>query len=498
MYLRLTNKKLRSIFYAILLIVGAYFVGSRLAYALNTGMDKSVVFILMFFTLLMVPYIYKKMGTGILVKGLFFLCWIPIHVLLSRYAPFGGLYFYEFAVWVFLGFIFISAVISNDPRLRRTLKRFPFLPFLIYIGGALITYLLTNSSLSDLAYIRFVCILPLLMCFLACYVITTVEEAEKLIWIILTSTGIIFGLLVLLGEKSFTFVQQSTYASVSGRLSTVIGIPYFGSISILPTTISFLFASVFIYSFNFVLNHRSFYARTYASIISIIAVAGMILGQGRGAIIASLCSILVMSILCRKIAKKKFNGTILKMMVVLFIIVGTFWYVSSQSKYEGFYKHGMIMFNDPLSDKNLLGRIAVWQDSLEVIFRNPFGVGLHGFEYSLDGSSWASHNIYLWMILSFGIFGIIGFAWILYILFRMFRDGLNSGRHNLQMLCIGGIGALVLLLVAGTVDPIFDSSTTVTIIWSPLAVIMAAVMSHDLIDKGTIIDGKKKKQNSTN
>jgi O-antigen ligase len=491
MYLKLTNKKLRTISYGILLIAVAYFIGDRFAFALNTGMQKSVVFFFMLSALLIVPYLYSKMGISILAKGLFFLFWLPVPIVLNRYVPFRSLYIYEFAVWALLGFIFINAAISNDPRLQRTIKRFPFLPFLIYIGGALTTYLLTNSSLCDFAYIRFTCILPLLICFLACYMITTVEEAEKLLWIMLTSAGIL-GLLTIFGEKNVAFVEQGTYAAASGRLTILIVIPYFGTMAIMPTMASLLFSFVFAYCFIFWLNHRSFYARTYALIISIIALTAIIKGQGRGATIAMVCSITVMSILSYMITKKRFLPKIIKLAAVLFCVIGAYWYAASYSTYESFHRHGMVMFTDPMNAPNLLGRIAIWQNAVEVIFLHPFGVGLHGFDLEpLGGSTWLAHNLYLWLILSFGFLGFIGFIWIIYTLFKVFWNGLHSDRFNLQMLSIGGIGALIIIVVDGMVSPLFDSSHAVTMIWSPIAVIMAAVMSQDVEDKRMSIDKKR-------
>ena len=483
MYLKRTNKKLRPIFYGILLIVGAYFIGERFAFALNTGMRKSVVLFFMLSALLIVPYLYSKMGINILAKGLFFIFWLPVPIVLSRYAPFGGLYIYEFGIWVLLGFIFMNAAISNDPRLHKTIKRFPFLPFLLYISGALSTYLLTNSSLYDFAYIRFTCIFPLLICFLACYTITTVEDAEKLLWIMLTSAGIL-GILVAFGQKTIAIVQQGTYAASSGRLTLVIDIPYMGNMTLMPTMIALIFAFVFVYCFNFWLNHHSFYARTYALIISIISLTSMLKGQGRGATIATVCAITVMSVLSYVIIKKKVLYKIFKLVVVLFCVVGSYWYAVFFSSHASFYRHGTVLFTDPMNAPNLLSRMELWKEGLKTICQHPFfGVGLHGFSADVVGSTWHVHNLYLWLILSFGIIGFIGFIWIIYTLFKVFWNGLHSDRSNLQMLCIGGIGALIIIIADGMVSPLFDSPHAVAMIWSPIAVIMAAVMSKDENDK---------------
>jgi O-antigen ligase len=496
MYLKLTNKKLRPIFYGILLIAGAYFIGDRFAFALNTGMKRSVVFFFMLSVFLIIPYLYSKMGINILAKGLFFLFWLPVPIVLSRYAPFSDLYIYEFGVWALLGFIFINAAISNDPRLQKTIKRFPFLPFLICIGGALTTYLLTNSSLYDFACIRFTCILPLLICFLACYTITTVEDAEKLLWIILTSAGIL-GIMMLLGEKIFGFVQRTEYAMDSGRLSAYIAIPFFGALKINPEIGAELFSFVGVISFCFWLNRYSFYARAHALIILIVSIAVIVWCQGRGAMISFACSIGAMTILSLLVAKRKKLLIILKMGTVVASTVSAYWLLAVHSLIDSFYKHGTILFTDPMNAPNLLGRIAIWQEAIEVIIQHPFGVGLHGFDLEpLSSSTWLAHNLYLWLILSFGIIGFIGFMWIIFTLFKIFWGGLKSDRSNLQMLSIGGIGALTIIVVNGMVSPLFDSPHAVAIIWSPIAVIMAAMMSQDVGDKRMIIDGKIKQDSN--
>jgi O-antigen ligase len=498
MYLKQANKKLRPIFYGILLIAGAYFIGDRFAFALNTGMQKTVVFFFMLPILLVVPYLYSKMGISILAKGLFFLFWLPVPIVLSRYAPFRGLYIFEFGVWALLGFIFINAAISNDPRLQRTIKRFPFLPFLIYIGGALTTYLLTNSSLYDFAYIRLVCILPLLICFLACYMIKTLEEAEKFLWIMLTSAGIL-GIMMLLGEKAFGFVQGTEYAMGSGRLSAYIAIPFFGVLRINPEIGAELFSFVGVISFCFWLNRYSFYARVYALIILIVSVAVIVKCQGRGAMIGFACSIGAMTILSLLVAKRrKMLLIILKMGTVVASTVSAYWLLAFHSSIGRFYKHGTILFTDPMNAPNLLRRMAIWQEAIEVITQHPFGVGLHGFDLEpLSGSTWLAHNLYLWLILSFGIIGFTGFTWIIYVAFKTFWYGLHSGETNLKILCVGGIGLLIALLLIGIISPLFDSPHAVAMIWSPIAVIMAAVMSQDIGDKRMNID-EKKNQDSTN
>jgi len=486
MYLKPTNKKLRSIFYAILLIVGAYFVGERLAFALNTGMKKTVVFLFLLSALLMVPYLYKKMGTSIFVKGLFFLFWLPIPIVLNRYAPFRDLYFYEFGVWALVGFIFINNAIYSDPRLRITIKRFPFLPFLIYIGGAFTTYLLTNSSLYDFAHIRFVCILPLLICFLACYTITTVEDAENLLWIILTAAAIL-GIVILFGEKYFGFVRATQYAMDTGpgRLSAYIAIPFLGILKINPEIGAEIFAFIGVISFQFWINSYSFYSGARALIILIVSITVIIMCQGRGAMIAFLCSAVAMAILNYLITKgrKKFF-IILKMGTIVSSTLSVYLFMAYTSSYDYFHEHGTILFTDPTNDPNLLNRIAFWQDGIETIFLHPFGVGLHGYDLEpFSSSTWIVHNLYLWLMLSFGLFGLLGFIWIIYTCFKILLFGFHSKKTDLKMLCIGGIGVLITLLLIGIISPIFNSPHIVVAVWSPIAIIMAAVLSKDDKDK---------------
>jgi O-antigen ligase len=480
-------------------IAGAYFIGDKFAFVLNTGMKKSVVFFFMLSGLLLIPYLYKKMGIHILAQGLFFLFWLPVPIVLSRYAPFrylyiyefgvwallgfifinGYLYIYEFGVWALLGFIFINAAISNDPRLQKTIKRFPFPPFLLFIVGALTTNILADPPLYAFVFIRYACILPLLICFLACYMITTVEEAEKLLWIMLTSAGIL-GIMMLLGGKAFGFVQGTEYAMGMGRLSAYIAIPFFGALRINPEIGAELFSFVGVISFCFWLNRYSFYARAHALIILIVSVAVIVKCQGRGAMIGFTCSIGAMTILSLLVAKRrKMLLIILKMGTVVASTVSAYWLLAFHSSIGRFYKHGTILFTDPMNAPNLLGRIAIWQEAVEVIFQHPFGVGLYGFDLALDGTTWLAHNLYLWLILSFGFIGFIGFY------------GLHSGETNLKILCIGGIGGLIVVLLVGIISPLFDSPHLVAMIWSPIAVIMAAVMSKDVEDKRMNIDGKK-------
>ena len=103
MDMRVSSKKLRFIIYATLLIAGGRFIGNKLAVAITAGMQKTVVLYFLLSLLLIVPYLYKRLGLKMLSKGLFFLFWLPVPILLSRYTLFSRLYIYEFSIWLLLG-----------------------------------------------------------------------------------------------------------------------------------------------------------------------------------------------------------------------------------------------------------------------------------------------------------------------------------------------------------------------------------------------------------
>lgn len=116
-------------------------------------------------------------------------------------------------------------------------------------------------------------------------------------------------------------------------------------------------------------------------------------------------------------------------------------------------------FADP--SNTLVGRIPLWQATLQVLAHNPlFGAGLSGFTDSI-APYWNPthtdrfiypHNIVLNFWVSTGLLGLIAFAWILVRAFQVSWRGWRSGDRAWAPIHLGVFLALVGIVVHGLFD----------------------------------------------
>ena len=456
-----------------------FWIAYKAGIGIVDGKLKTIYIMVTFSALLMLPYIVSKIGTFPLLCGLVFLYWIPFQTNFRYWLPsLPQICAPEFGIWMLCIGILIYNCVSRSAQWNSAISRFPFLPFALFIGGALITYLATEHySSSPLIRIRLFCLLPALLCFLCIYFIKTVKQAEYLLWIFLIS-AVLLGLVYLYAPQTADPAILSWYGGVmeeSGRIRRVIQLPLFGLLHMSPETTPVCFAFVIALSFNLWLNHPSFWGRIVAA--GILAISGYVIiqGQGRTGLIAAGCSVVVIMALTsifRKHSPSLFSKSLLKAAIVILLLFGSIWYYASISTIKAYQLHGIALFTAPVYA--LDARIYRWKASLGIFFDHPFfGVGLEGIPRHLfpSGSPWFAHNLYLYLLLSFGI---IGFLWIFIRHARACWSGLHSDNLNRQILCIGGLGCITVLFVAGMASCIFLSSCEILMVWIPVGITMAA------------------------
>ena len=333
------------------------------------------------------------------------------------------------------------------------------------------TYFVSYKTVNDIAIIRTVCIFPFLLCLAIFVAVKSIDDAERLLWIALTSAAIL-GIVFLVGPKLFWFVRLAEYAEGCGRSSMSLYVPYLGHLTLLPGSTGNRFSFMLAFAYGFWIFHRSFLARTFAGIICVIFGLVIITAQGRGGAIAAIASALLISIYAL-ITEKSLRTTILLKCAAVVALVGYgMWYLAVTSKNLAFFQHGTILLTDPLRAPNLLSRIALLKEGIRVFSQNPFfGVGLHGFNVPGGaGDTMYVHNLLLFLLLSFGIIGCAGFLWINVMFLRAFWQALKSYNRNVRMLCISSIGAMINYLFG----VLSWAPFSVVMIWVPLAIAFAA------------------------
>ena len=443
------------------------------------GKLKTIYIMTTLSALLMLPYIVGKIGSFPLLCGLVFIYWLPFKTNFRYWLPsLPQICAPEFGMWMLCLGIVIYESVSKSAQFNSALSRFPFLPFALLIAGSLIANIVSGNLFArgEIERIRILCLLPAVTCFVCLYFIKTVKQAECLLWIFLISAGLL-GLVYLYGPQTTDPGILFWYGSVAeegDRLRRIIKLPLFGRLSMSPETTPVCFAFLIALSFNLWLNHPSFRGRLIAAVILAISALVIIRGQGRTALIAATCSVIAIQALSSRFksySPMPFLRGLLKPAILIFTLLFSVWFFANISEISGFRQHGLSLFTDPLDAVS--GRIGRWETALAVVLDNPLGVGIYGFPYGIYKGSWAAHNLYLFLLLSFGIIGFIGYFWIFLRYTKACWSGLHSNNLNRRLLCIGGMGCVTVLFVAGMGSCIFGSSWAILMFWIPIGITFA-------------------------
>lgn len=456
-----------------------FWIAYKAGIGIVDGKLKTIYIMTTLSALLMLPYIVGKIGTFPFFCGLVFIYWIPFQTNFRYWLPsLPQICAPEFGMWMLCLGIVIHGSVSRSAQWNSAVGRFPFLPFALLIAGSLIANLVSGNLFArgEIERIRILCFLPAVTCFVCLYFIKTVKQAECLLWIFLISAGLL-GLVYLYGPQTTDPGILCWYGSVAeegDRLMKIIKLPLFGSLSMSPETAPVCFAFIVALSFNLWLNHPSARRRLIAAVILAISALVIIRGQGRTALIAAVFSVIAIQALSSRFksySPRSFLRSLLKPTIIIFTLLFSVWYYASISTIESFQYHGLSLFTDPLDAVS--GRMGRWKTAFAVVLDNPLGVGIYGFPYEIYRASWAAHNLYLFLLLSFGIIGIIGYFWIFFRYTKACWSGLHSNNPNRRLLCIAGMGCVTTLFVAGFGSCIFGSFWAILMVWIPIGITFA-------------------------
>ena len=463
--------KFRIVIISLIFFGIVYMVGAGIA----AGKLKTIYIVITLSALFMVPYIVGEIGAFPFFCGLVFICWVPFLTGLSIVSPFlADMYPAEFGMWMlFLG-ILIYGSVNRNAQLYSAVRRFPFLPFSLLIAGSLTANLISGNlfAQSELARIRILCLLPALAYFLCIYFIKTVWQAERLLWTFLISLWLLG--LVYLYAPSFSYLAGSV-AEEGGRIVRVIQLPLFLRLYMSAETTPICFGFMVSLLFSLWLNHPSARVRFIAVGVLFVPVLVIIRSQGRGGLIATICSMLVIQGLSLRFKSSSARiswGNPLKFVILTFTMLFSVWYFANISKIDFFRHHGLSLFNNPIDTVAFSPRMVMWKTALNVVHDNPLGVGIFGFP-TASGQSWEAHNLSLFLLLCFGIIGFIGYFWIFLRYTKACWSSLHSNSPNRRVLCIGGMGCITTLFVGGLPSCIYWSPREVLMVWIPIGITMA-------------------------
>lgn len=358
--------------------------GYLLVFALETGKFKTLNLVMMIPIFILVIALLQRISIQTAVGFLLLSFWIP--------AGFDSWVLYLFEILLYLTLFLLLAIQftrSGDEKLKSFLINFPWFPFVLYILGALLTWSFSTKIGGELNEIRAMCIIPLALSIVFSLTIRTKEDAERYLWMILTSAAIL-GLLFLVAKNFSGFITLTNYAAGSGRLSMRLLIPYVGSLEMLPQSTSNWYGYLLVFTYSIWIFHPSSLHRTYAVFLCLLFGYIVITTQGRGGAITAVLGAAIASVYA--IFNRRLfgiRGIWIKFIFVCLAVIGGFWYLAAHSTNASFYQHGISLFTNPQSDANLLVRFQDWSNGIKLFLKNPvLGIGLSGIEtpWGLDTS----------------------------------------------------------------------------------------------------------------
>ncbi len=447
--------------------------GYLLTWALQTEKLKTRILAVMLPVIVFMITMFQRVRIQVIVAVLLLSFWIPLGIYnLSLFLFEVGIYAISFLLIIRFPRLGEEKHLDGE-RIRSFLVHFPWFAFMLYLLGALLTWRFSTRISGEINTIRIQCVLPLALCLVMFVSVRRTEDAERLLWVLLTAAAIL-GLVFLMGRYIFPrYIHSASYAAASGRMSMALGIPHqLGYMEMLPQRTSNVFGYLLVFAYGLWIFHHSFSHRTYALLLCLLFGCIIITTQGRGgAITAGLGAALisVYATISRKLSD--ISGVWIKFGVICLAVVGGLWYLSAHSTNVYFYQHGISLFMNPQQDENLLGRYQRWSDGIKLLMANPIlGTGLRGYRtpWGLDTSEVL--NVFLYTVLSFGVLGFVGFLWILLRFLAAFWNGILSSDSTTSMMCIASIcGMLGFFFGLQSLEPY-----SMVLIWTPLVLAFAA------------------------
>jgi O-antigen ligase len=459
--LKLDRRCTNNIIFGFSLLLFAVLEGYLLVTALETGMRKTLNIVILIPLLFLAIALFPRIRIQTLIGFLLLAFWIP--------AGFDnwGLYLFEIFLYAVLILLILKFGSSQNEEIKSSLKDIPWFPFILYTLGALLTWLLSKRIGGELNEIRAMCIIPLALSIVMFLTIRSTEDAEHLLWMLLTSAAIL-GLLFLAAKNFSGSISLSSYAASSGRLSMRLSIPYVGSLQMLPQSTSNWYGYLLVFTYSLWIFHPSLLHRTYAVFLCLLFGIIIISTQGRGGALTAAFGAALISVYASFTGRLYgIKGVWIKFILVCLAVIGGLWYTAAHSMNVSFAQHGMVMFTNPQNDANLLYRFQGWSNGIKLYLANPvLGIGLSGIQTPWGPDTSEVLNYFLLNLLGYGLMGFIGIMLILLKLLAAFWKGIRAGDRITRMMCIASICGMSGFFFG--MQPEEPYSTV--IVWAPLLI----------------------------
>lgn len=400
--------------------------------------------------------------------------WIPAPFMLFDYAPLRALSLVEVLVALALFLIAVGALARQRSGDFVRAGVLPWGGFLLLFAGTAVTYVFNSHTGTELPVLRVIFLLPFALGLLTLAAVERVEDARRLLWLLLASASVL-AVVFLLGSRGLGSLGPSNYATGTGRASLAIDLPFFGGLIINPQSAGDKFALAFMIAWFLTLTATSLAQRVAAAAAALLFAGVVITAQGRAGLIACVLAVTVFGIWgMRRPAHERLVAQAATL-VGLVTIVGSSAYLALASNNPVLAARFVRLLTDPGGDYNFVQRTHLWRQGFDLAVSHPLGLGLFSPPYSAT-STWMTHNLWLFVALTCGWLGVAGLAWILVRLGRVFVGGFQSANADGRRLSILGLVLLIGVLVTGMSSPLVWEPYSAVLVWAPLWIAFAGVV----------------------
>ncbi len=458
----------------VLAVLGVSGICVVLVVAAGTGREKTAIVLLLLLVALYIPLLTAHTSRLWIVGLPLLVFWIPAPLAFFSYAPLRGLSLVEALVALALFLSVIRVVAARDDLQPLRLKSFPWLGFALFFAGAAVAYLFAFRTGEELPLMRVIVFFPFALGLLILLVVDDAKGALKLLWALVIAAAVL-GVVFLLGSRGVGPFGTSAYATGTGRASLSFNLPFLGSLVINPANAGDKFAMAFSVAWFLLLTSATGPRRLAAGAAVFICAAVVVSAQSRSGLIACVLSLVLFAAWAMRPGSRERLVALPATAVGLALMIGGTLYLALSSQNAAYASRVLFVFSAVRSDANLELRFRYWRQGLGFAVSHPLAIGLFSPPYGA-GSTWLTHNLWLFIALSFGWVGLAGLIWILIRFGREFIAGSRSAEADGARLSMLGLVLLGNLLVVGMGGPLVWEPYSAVLVWVPLWVAFAGVV----------------------
>lgn len=384
----------------IIILILATLVGMIFPFNLRLGT--------LLFSIVALMVAIRFLGIELIIYLLAITWWLPINLNIGFFVNyFPGLVFPEIVTYA--GLLMLPLYHSETAQSRKSILLDPIWFFLaLLILGALIASvnIQTSQGLITLRKSTLFFVSTLMVCRA---ILTNLKQIYRVLKIILFSSLFFNAFLLLAPFYEGTLFSKHIAYLDTARLGGVYTIPLLGSFFFSPNTIGQITGMAATLALTFILlatdNKKT---KLFFWVVFGVNLISLGLSGSRGGVVSAALPMLM--IILYALRTQKTGHLAIYLMLLGFLLISVFSLLSSEILTR-------FQFENIITSRSGLGRLALFEKGFELFTLYPFGIGYGTFLTLTDNFILSEQNIFLNAALGAGIFGLIGLTGFLVIFF---------------------------------------------------------------------------------